>query len=217
MNVYFISGLGADKRIFSKIRLNDKFKIIHLDWISFEKNETLKSYAERLCKSIDESEPFSIVGVSFGGMIAVEMAKFLKPNVTIVISGTILSEDLPVIYKLAGKLGIIKFTPANILKLSNGLTQNYFFGTKLKEEKALLNEIVKDTDANFLKWAIGSIVKWKNNAKPANLVWIHGNNDKILYTKKAKPDFLIKDGTHFMVYQNANEISEILNSVLAKS
>jgi len=149
-------------------------------------------------------------------MIAVEMAKLLKPNVTIVISGTILSEDLPIIYKLAGKLGIIKFTPANILKSSNGLTQNYFFGTKLKEEKALLNEIVKDTDANFLKWAIGSIVKWKNNTKPANLVWIHGNNDKILYTKKAKPDFLIKDGTHFMVYQNANEISEILNSVLAK-
>jgi len=65
MNVYFISGLGADKRIFSKIRLNDKFKIIHLDWISFEKKETLKSYAERLCKSIDKSEPFSIVGGFF--------------------------------------------------------------------------------------------------------------------------------------------------------
>ncbi|RZL34138.1 MAG: alpha/beta hydrolase, partial [Pedobacter sp.] len=214
MNVYFISGLGADKRIFSKIKLNDNFKIIHLDWISFEKKETLKSYAGRLSKSIDQSEPFSLVGVSFGGMIAVEMAKFLQPKVTIIISSTLLSEHLPLIYRLIGKLGIIKIIPANILKSSNSLTQNYFFGTKLKEEKDLLEKIVKDTDAHFLKWAIESILNWQSNTTPKNLIQIHGTNDKILYTKKVEPDFLIKGGTHFMVYQNADKISEILNNIL---
>jgi hypothetical protein len=37
MNAYFISGLGADKRIFSKLKLNEKINIIHIDWIAPKK------------------------------------------------------------------------------------------------------------------------------------------------------------------------------------
>ncbi|MCZ4222300.1 alpha/beta fold hydrolase [Pedobacter rhodius] len=214
MNVYFISGLGADKRIFSKIKLDNKLNIIHLNWIAFHKNESLKNYAERLSKSIDQSKPFSLVGVSFGGMIAVELAKLLEPKVTIIISSTLLSKHLPFIYRLAGKLGLIKIVPANILKSSNSIIQNYFFGTKLKEERELLKNIIEDTDAHFLKWAIGSILSWKNNTKPKKLFQIHGTNDKILYTNKVEPDFSIKGGTHFMVYQKANEISALISKLI---
>lgn len=88
MNTYFISGLGANKRIFSKLKLNENINMIHIDWISPNKNESLASYAERLSKVIDLSQPFALVGVSFGGMIAVEMAKLLNPATTIIISST---------------------------------------------------------------------------------------------------------------------------------
>jgi pimeloyl-ACP methyl ester carboxylesterase len=71
MNAYFISGLGADKRIFSKLKLNEKINIIHIDWITHNKNESLAAYAERLSNVIDITQPFALVGVSFGGMIAV--------------------------------------------------------------------------------------------------------------------------------------------------
>lgn len=75
MNVYFISGLGADKRIFSKLTLSAEFDIIHIDWIVPFSKETLVSYAKRLSKVIDVNNPFALIGVSFGGMIAVEIAK----------------------------------------------------------------------------------------------------------------------------------------------
>ncbi|SDF62642.1 Thioesterase domain-containing protein [Pedobacter terrae] len=79
MNAYFISGLGADQRIFSRLKLSEKISIIHVEWINPNKNETLEVYAERLSRIIDTSKPFALVGVSFGGMIAVELAKLLKP------------------------------------------------------------------------------------------------------------------------------------------
>ncbi|QNN40098.1 alpha/beta fold hydrolase [Pedobacter roseus] len=214
MNTYFISGLGADKRIFSKLKLDEKINIIHLDWISPVKNESLAAYAERLSKVIDKAQPFALVGVSFGGMIAVEIAKVLKPTTTIIISSTMLSIHLPALYRFAGSLGLLNIIPAKLLKSSNKLTQNYYFGTRSGSEKTLLSKIIKDTDPFFLKWAIGSILSWQNKIKPERIFHIHGTNDKILYSKKATPDFVIENGTHFMVYQNAVEISGIINKLL---
>lgn len=214
MNTYFISGLGADKRIFSKLKLDEKINIIHVDWINPVKNESLSVYAERLSKVIDKAQPFALVGVSFGGMIAVEIAKVLKPTKTIIISSTMLSIHLPVLYRFAGSLGLLNIIPAKLLKSSNKLTQNYYFGTRSGSEKVLLSKIIKDTDPIFLKWAIGSILSWQNKIKPERIFHIHGTNDKILYSKKATPDFVINNGTHFMVYQNAVEISGIINKLL---
>ena len=217
MNTYFISGLGADKRIFSKLKLNENINMIHVDWISPNENESLASYAERLSKVIDLSQPFALVGVSFGGMIAVEMAKLLKPAATIIISSTMLSTHLPALYRFAGRLGLLKFIPAKFLKSSNKLTQNYYFGTRSNSEKALLSKIINDTDPYFLKWAIGSILSWKNENRPERIYHIHGTNDKILYSKIAQPDFVIKNGTHLMVYQNADEISGIIDGIIFNS
>jgi pimeloyl-ACP methyl ester carboxylesterase len=217
MNTYFISGLGADKRIFSKLKLNKKINIIHVDWINPVKNESLSVYAERLSKVIDKSQPFALVGVSFGGMIAVEIAKVLKPATTIIISGTMLSIHLPALYRFAGKLRLLNFIPARLLKSSNKLTQNYYFGTQSGTEKTLLSKIIKDTDPYFLKWAIGSILSWENKVKPERIFHIHGTNDKILYSRKATPDFVIENGTHFMVYQNAAEISGIIDEIILNS
>ncbi|WP_343522085.1 alpha/beta hydrolase [Pedobacter sp.] len=217
MNAYFISGLGADKRIFSKLKLNEKIKIIHIDWIDPVKNESLAAYARRLSKMIDQSQPFALIGVSFGGMIAVEIAKVLNPLTTIIISSTMLSTHLPAIYRLAGKLGLLKLIPAKLLKSSNKFTQNYYFGTRSSSEETLLGKIIKDTDPYFLKWAIGSILSWENKVKPERIFHIHGTNDKILYSKKSKPDFVIQKGTHFMVYQNAREISEIIDEMILNS
>ncbi|QDW25473.1 alpha/beta hydrolase [Pedobacter sp. KBS0701] len=214
MNTYFISGLGADKRIFSKLKLDEKINIIHIDWINPVKNESLATYAERLSKVIDKSQPFALVGVSFGGMIAVEIAKVLKPITTVIISSTMLSIHLPALYRFAGSLGLLKIIPARLLKSSNKLTQNYYFGTRSGSEKTLLSKIIKDTDPYFLKWAIGSILNWKNKVKPERIFHIHGTMDKILYSKTAKPDFVIENGTHFMVYQNAAEISGIIDEIV---
>jgi pimeloyl-ACP methyl ester carboxylesterase len=217
MNAYFISGLGADKRIFSKLKLDEKINIIHLDWITPNKNESLAAYAERLSKVIDITQPFVLVGVSFGGMIAVEIAKILKPVTTIIISSTMLSTQLPALYRFASKLKLLKLIPAKLLKSSNKLTQNYYFGTRSSSEKTLLSKIIKDTDPYFLKWAIGSILSWKNGNRPERIYHIHGTNDKILYSKNAQPDFVIQNGTHFMVYQNAEEISGIIDRIILNS
>jgi len=214
MNTYFI---GADKRIFSALKLDNHINIIYVEWIRPFKNETLCHYSKRLSGIINTKEPFVLVGVSFGGMVVVEISKILNPVCSIIISSTAISNNLPAFYSLAGKLKLINLLPAWLIKSSNKLTQNYFFGVKSSNEKKLLTRIIDDTDSVFLKWAIGSILSWGNKTKPKHLYHIHGTHDKILYTKKVEPDFLIKNGTHFMIYQKADEISTLINNLILKN
>ncbi|SER45311.1 alpha/beta hydrolase [Pedobacter rhizosphaerae] len=155
MNVYLISGLGADRRIFGKLKFPENTVINHIDWIPPQPKEKLANYAQRLSEIIDPSKPFAIIGVSFGGMIAVEIAKVLSPVVTIIISSSLKSSHLPISYQLAGKLNLLPLIPASLLKSSNKLTQNYFFGIKTAVEKKLLSKIVNDTDAQFLNGLLG--------------------------------------------------------------
>lgn len=78
MTLYLIGGLGADERVFKYLNINVKTQIIN--WILQEPNEELKSYAKRLTEQINKNEEFAILGVSFGGIIAIEMAKFIRPK-----------------------------------------------------------------------------------------------------------------------------------------
>ncbi|MBK9635435.1 MAG: hypothetical protein IPO64_13325 [Bacteroidetes bacterium] len=93
MTLYLIGGLGADERVFKYLNINVKTQIIN--WILQEPNEELKSYAKRLTEQINKNEEFAILGVSFGGIIAIEMAKFIRPKKLILISSVESSNQLP--------------------------------------------------------------------------------------------------------------------------
>ncbi|HEY5039439.1 MAG TPA: hypothetical protein VIJ93_10240, partial [bacterium] len=79
MNLYFISGLGADKRVFQKLIIPESFIIHYVEWIPVFPEESLSQYCEKLISQINRAEPFILIGLSFGGVIAIEMSKRIKP------------------------------------------------------------------------------------------------------------------------------------------
>ena len=62
--VYFISGIGADKRVFSFLDLSF-CEPVFLDWIAPNKQESLESYALRLRNEIPEAHP--VIGAVIEG------------------------------------------------------------------------------------------------------------------------------------------------------
>ena len=95
MNVYFISGLGADKRAFKYLQLDSRLTIHHVDWLSANKNESLVAYSKRLAEKIDTTKPFCIVGLSFGGIVANEISKIISPEKIIFLSTAKNRSELP--------------------------------------------------------------------------------------------------------------------------
>jgi pimeloyl-ACP methyl ester carboxylesterase len=215
MNVYFISGLGADKKAFEKLVLPEQYSIHYLDWIKNKKNETLNDYAKRLAASIDTSGRFAIVGLSMGGMIASAMSQFLQPYRTILISSVGCTEEFPPLLNLARLTQIYRLVPAFLFNKPNVFAY-WIFGAKRRSEKRIMSYIISNADAKFVKWSISAILSWNNKVRPKNLYHIHGDKDKILPIKYTRPDVVVKNGSHFMVWTKARELSKLLVQALSE-
>jgi pimeloyl-ACP methyl ester carboxylesterase len=214
MNVYFISGLGADRRAFERLKLPASVRVHYLDWIPPARNESLNDYARRLASSIDTSQPFSLVGLSMGGMLAAAMTQFLHPQKTILISSIGCREEFPPLLKFARFTKVYKLIPEFILHHPNAIAY-WLFGAKSKNEKTVMHHLISNADPRFIKWAIGAIVNWQDGVRPKTVFHIHGSQDKILPLKYTKPDVVIEKGSHFMVWTKAAKVSRILEQALA--
>lgn len=215
MNVYFLSGLGADKRVFDKLKLDDRYDVHYIEWISPKRKEPLHDYAQRLIAQMDTTKPFQLVGLSFGGIMASEIAGIIRPEQIILISST--PTNIPVSKFNRGLIKFLLASPfaAPILKSTNSYTYKYF-GADTPELKTLLKQILHDTDSKFLKWALIRMTDWNHPNTAENLFHIHGSADRLIPLKIVKPDVVIEGGGHLMVYKEHDEISKILNQQLAK-
>ena len=206
-NVYFISGLGATKRSFQFLDLSF-CNPVFVDWIEPLKKESLASYAIRLRETIPDEKPL-IVGLSFGGMLAAEMAR-ADPNAkAILISSNKTSAEFPAYLRVGKYVPAYKWLPDVIVKNSKYFFQ-WIFGAKGKEQQAVQLLILKETDMKFTNAAIDMILRWKTRVAVPNIIHIHGTADKLLPYRKVKADYTIKGGTHLMVMDNGREISDIL-------
>lgn len=216
MNIYFISGLGADRRAFDKIKLPTNCNPHFIDWIEPHKNEKIESYAKRMAVSIDTESPFVLVGLSFGGIMAIEISKLVKAKLVFLISSISNQHELPSSYRVLGKLNIHKSALVHLLKYQTKVL-HWFFGTTSVRLKAYLDEMIANTSINYLSWSLDQILKWKQDKKPANVFHIHGANDKIFPITNVKPDCKVERAGHFMVVTHAKVVSSFMNETLSKN
>ena len=209
MKLYAISGLGADERVFNYLKLDSE--LIPIPWITPQNHESIDNYASRLSKVIDTNEDFGILGLSFGGLIATEISKQLRPKLTILISSVETRSDFPLVIKSLGKLLPIRSLPLFFFDPPRKLA-HYLFST---QQKQLLNDILDDTDLHFAKWAIHELLHWKNTNRLKNIIKIQGSKDRLLPPKIDQNTVLIQGGGHFMIVDRAEEISQVISSKLS--
>jgi pimeloyl-ACP methyl ester carboxylesterase len=125
--IYVISGLGVDQRVFSKIDFGS-LDITYLDWITPSRNEPLSIYAKRISAKITAEQPI-LIGLSFGGMLAMEIAKIITVQRVILLASAKGRDELPVLYRLAGRLKLNVFVPNSLLKTHSFLS-DYVFGIR---------------------------------------------------------------------------------------
>jgi len=186
MKVYFISGLAADSRVFKYIQLPSK---------------------------INTNEPFSIIGLSMGGMMASEIAGRLNPVLTVLISSVPSSAHLPFYFKAAGTLKLQKVIPISVVKSAAMIKR--FFTAETDEDKKMIRQIIKDSDNSFIRWAMNAILNWENETLPFPYIHIHGTKDEVLPVRFTKPTHVLSKAGHLMIMTKAKEINKILEEVLS--
>ena len=132
--LYIFSGLGADERVFQRLDFS-AFSTTFINWIVPKDNETIEHYATRLLDQIKTTKP-TLIGLSFGGLIAVEVAKQIDTEKVILIASAKTNNEIPFYYRFVGQLRLHKLLPTRLLKSSNFIT-NWFFGTTSTFDKQI--------------------------------------------------------------------------------
>lgn len=208
---YLLSGLGADGTVFQYLDF-EGVEVEYMEWLPPLPKETLPAYAKRMTQKITTPHPI-LVGLSFGGMVAMEIAKQIPVKKVILISSAKERKELPWFYRFSAKLKLQKILPYTLIKRTNGFTY-WLFGATSAHEKALLKEIFRKTPTTFLKWAINAILTWKNTEISTHILHIHGDKDRIFPYKNVKDTFCITGGGHSMIVNKAHEIAPLINKFL---
>jgi pimeloyl-ACP methyl ester carboxylesterase len=209
--IYCISGLGADERAFSKLKI-DGYNLNVIRWLQPQPAETIESYAARMRTFIEEDNPV-LMGLSFGGMLCTEIAKQVPVKKIILISSIRCCKELPWWMRMVAVLRLHKIFPLRSTKFTQPF-QNRMLGAETEEERSLAAIFRKEVGLEFTKWAIHQAINWKNNWQHPNVYHIHGENDHMFPVKYCKPDRTIPKGGHFIIMNRADEVSVYVRSIL---
>ena len=213
IHIYFVPGLGAGSNIFDYLELSDeKFELHFLEWLIPESpDEQLEHYVKRLIRDIKHPNPV-LVGVSFGGIIAQEISKYIEVKKVIIISSIKALDEIPTRIKFLKLTKIYKLFPAKKIAKTGDFPLPRF-NRSIRKRIALYKKYLSVKDENYLKWSIHNVLSWKTPIDANNVIHIHGNKDEIFPIKHIKNCIVIEGGTHVMILNKAKRISSIIENI----
>lgn len=207
--VYFIPGMAAGASIFENIALpGDLFAPFFLEWLLPEKDEPLFAYAARMRARITHERPV-LIGVSFGGIMAQEIAKQMPVRKLIIISSVKATSELPKKMIFARYTKVHKLLPTGLV-YNVELLAKYAFGESFSKRLQLYEKYLSVRDKDYLDWAIDQVVNWEQEKPMPGIIHIHGEKDAIFPAHYIKNYIPIANGTHIMIINKYKWFNENL-------
>ncbi|MFH0982469.1 MAG: alpha/beta hydrolase [Planctomycetota bacterium] len=204
------TGLGADERLLQpQHRL--PYTLITPPWIEPDASETLPAYARRMANTVDWPARFVLGGVSFGGMVAAELAPLLKPAGLVLVSTCLYARSIPSVSRFINALtkaveGAGDPSPVSFSRLFLNI-----FAEFSEEVQCLMADMLHQTSVNLLRWASHRILDWEGAPPPpCPRIWIHGGRDLVIPVRKVGPDVVIPDGGHLINWTHAEQVNQFI-------
>ena len=217
MKIYLIPGQAYTRDIYSKIDLTD-LNYKYIDWAEPKAKESFKNYSLRMAADIDDNDDNVLIGHSLGGLVSLEISQYKKINKVILLSSLKTRGEMPFMLRLVKPFGISFFISRRI-----GINSVKYWGKYhdfvTQEEQELFKKMLSCFSNRYLRWSFKQLSGWHEPIikSTTKIFHIHGTKDKTFpYKRIRKPVISIINGSHIMVYKQAEEISEVLRTILLK-
>ena len=204
-----LPGLGSTPDVFYHQRKAFGDRLETPAFIPHEPNESVSGYAQRWARQLSrpgDDRPLFIGGVSFGGMLAQEMAQYLtpKPRAVLLISTTREADKVTPMMQLAEVMG--RFIPRGSVNKTLPLMK---LGFALRDgldddDKGRLMQSAREVDPAMTKWASGVAVSWPGFKAPSGYPPVHQIHAKKDWVIKAPnegtPNVELVEGHHHLLH-----------------
>ncbi len=212
IHIYCVPGLGASTSIFEYIKLPDIFQLHFIPWKIPDKEDTLESYASKMCNEIKHDNSI-LLGVSFGGIMVQEMSKIVNTHKIIVISSVKSKYELPKRLQLVRDTKLYKLLPTALFEKVNGWEQ-FFFGETNKKIAKVYEKYLNVMNKQYLDWAIENVLCWQQEKPLPNTIHIHGTKDHVFPVENINNCILISNATHAAILRRSKWFNEHLPEIL---
>lgn len=187
--IYLIPGMTREYPIFSRLApLLPNAKV--QSFLPPRPKESLASYAGRMAQRLTADA--YIVGVSFGGIVAVEVSRVLQPRGCVVISSIRSPSQLPPWFRVLRRINPSRMSSligmigkAAVMLPNCTATRSTLRARKLHGESG-----------DWHRWATSSVLAWQPEPVDFPMLQIHGNRDTTFPIRYVVPDVCVENGTH---------------------
>lgn len=205
--------MGGDSRLFRLIRMPE-VEIVTPDHTDPAQGETLTQYASRIADRLNIQATDVVGGVSFGGMLAAEIAR-QRPVAGLILLGSCLRPArLPWSYRWLEMLG--RFIPDFVLGLRSWRPLvRWRFAPLSPDAETCLIEMAATYPTAQIRAFARMVIGWPgidNVACP--VLSVHGDYDRIIPVKCAEPDLILKDAGHAFTLTHADDTISAIREFL---
>jgi pimeloyl-ACP methyl ester carboxylesterase len=210
-----LPGIGADERVF-RLQAVEFPDLIVPRWIPPVPQESLPAYAKRMAAHVDPGTACAIGGLSFGGMLALEMAPHLNARACILVASVRAPGELPRRLRRMRRLsGLLSLVPTS---MSSRFARLVLAGSgeRMGTSTRAFLEQLQSADGPFLHWASRAVLTWQPRYQDSSVPihHIHGDRDRVLPHRLTRPDTLVEGGGHLLTLTHPDEVNAFIRHCL---
>ena len=210
--ILLLTGMTPDRRIFERILPLLPTAVV-VDWIRPMKYESIRDYAARLGQSVPRDDSTIVCGVSFGGIVARELASSINAKACVLISSVRSPDELPPWFRV---FQLLAPRYAEAAMNSIGIFASHW-PRRLKSQATWRLMKLAGTSGEWHRWATAAVLNWRhpieNNTIP--VFQIHGDRDTTFPIRYIDADSVIHGGGHILPLTHSREVAEKLSQIAA--
>jgi pimeloyl-ACP methyl ester carboxylesterase len=201
MKTIILPGMGADANMYPKKQYQSLQDVLFVNWPKYDGEKSLEAVAQKIIDQYKIGSKMVVGGSSFGGMVAIEIAKILGLKKVILIgSATSPGYINPLLQKLSN---LSEITPVKIIQVFTGKVNRYSRNDLLK--------MFEESESEFIKAMCKALFKWEGLGNfNGDISQIHGEKNLIIFPPK-KYARIIPNGGHLISMSHAEEVANFIN------
>lgn len=210
--ILLLTGMTPDVRIFDRLapRLTTASVV---PWIEPRPRESIPDYAERLAASIADRDDVVICGVSFGGIVARELALRLRARACVLVSSVRDERQLPPWFRL-----VRPFARFSVETALNGIgTAAGVWPKAIRTDSTSRLAKLAGSAGAWHRWATAAVLRWRASPELNSVptVQIHGDRDTTFPIRHVDADVVVAGGGHVLPLTHPDRIADILSNLAA--
>jgi len=204
--LYMFAGMNRNTRVFRK-QLQAIPNSIIVPLPQPNKNESLNHYALRVVESVRfDDNPF-LVGISFGGIVALEVAPLVNARCCFLISSIRSPDQLPPAFRF---FRLMSFKAERTLQAVSITAAAIPHVLRTPSTTRLAN--IRGINGAWHRWAISAVLRWKPNPAIASvpILQLHGQRDTLFPARYVRADIVVPDAGHLLPITHSQIVNELL-------